>query len=159
VPTHYASVKLKTIDASALDYETWYHVNGIFFDQMSNSKSEASYYSTASKYATSIGLNLTVGNPGTSVPSNYVGTVNILVIYENAGFPSVSTIATSTMGDPRGNFAAIGYDVVAPTQSYLQSVAQYLGYVYFTDGRAPNPYAGLPSYLGSLMAILSSMDS
>jgi hypothetical protein len=158
VPTGYASVKLKTIDASATDYKKWYHVNGIFFDQMSNSKSEAVYYSRASQYARSIGLGLTVGNPGTSVPSNYVGTVSILVIYENAGYASVSTIASSTLGDSRNNFAAISYDVGAPTQPYLLSVAQYLSYVYFTDGQAPNQYAGLPSYLGSLMAMLSSMD-
>jgi len=158
VATGYASVKLKTVDASATDYKKWYHVNGIFFDQMSNSKSEAGYYSRASQFAKSIGLGLTVGNPGTSVPSNYVGTVSFLIIYEGAGYASVSTIASSTLGDPRSNFAAISYDVGAPTQPYLQSVAQYLSYVYFTDGQPPNQYSGLPSYLGSLMAMLSSMD-
>jgi hypothetical protein len=159
VPTGYARVRLETVDASALHYKSWYNVNGIFFDQMSNNPSEASYYSEASQYVNSIGLDLTVGNPGTSVPSSYVGILNILVIYENAGLPSVSTIANSTLGDPRSNFAAISYRVEAPSQSYLQSVAQYLGYVYFTNGHAPDPYAGLPSYLGSLMKELSSMDS
>ena len=159
VPTGYASVGLKTVEASALDYKSWYHVNGVFFDQMSNILGGESYYSNASQYANSIGLDLTVGNPGTSVPSSYVGTVSILVIYERAGFPSVSTIANSTLGDPRSNFAAISYRVGAPSQYYLQSVAQYLSYVYFTNGRAPNPYAGLPSYLSSLMKELSSMDS
>jgi hypothetical protein len=158
VPTGYASVKLKTVDASALDYKSWYNVNGIFFDQMSNSPSEASYYSEASQYANSIGLDLTVGNPGTSVPPSYVGIVNIVVIYEGAAIPSVSTIANSTLGDPSSNFAAISYHVAAPSQSYLQSVAPYLGYVYFTNRHSPDPYAGLPSYLGSLMKELSSMD-
>jgi len=158
VPTGYASAKLKTVDASALEYKTWYNVNGIFFDQMSNSPNGASYYSTASQYVNSIGLNLTVGNPGTSVPPSYVGVVSILVIYENAGFPSVSTIASSTLGDSRSNFAAISYHVGLPSQSYLQSVAQYLSYVYFTSRQAPDPYSGLPSYLGSLMKELSSMD-
>jgi hypothetical protein len=158
VPTGYGSVKLKTVDASALDYKTWYNVSGIFFDQMSNSPNGAGYYSMASKYVNSIGLSLTVGNPGTSVPQSYVGIVSILVIYENAGFPSVSTIANSTGGSPRSNFAAISYHVGLPSQSYLQSVAQYLSYVYFTNRYAPDPYAGLPSYLGSLMKELSSMD-
>jgi Spherulation-specific family 4 len=158
VPTGYASVKLETVDASALDYKSWYNVSGIFFDQMSNSPSEASYYSMASQYANSIGLGLTVGNPGTSVPPSDVGTVSIRIIYEDAGLPSVSTIANSTLGAPRGNFAAISYDVASPSQSYLQSVTQYLSYVYFTNKHAPDPYAGLPSYLGSLMKELSSLD-
>jgi hypothetical protein len=158
VPTGYASAKLKTVDASALDYKSWYNVNGIFFDQMSNSPSEASYYSVASQYANSIGLDLTVGNPGTSVPPSDVGTVSILIIYESAGLPSVSTVANSTLGDPRSNFAAISYHVDLPSESYLQSVTQYLSYVYFTNKHAPDPYAGLPSYLGSLMKELSSLD-
>jgi hypothetical protein len=160
VPTGYASVSLSTVEASATEYKAWYHVNGLFFDQMSNSPSEAGYYSSASLYAASIGLGLTIGNPGTSVPSTFVGAVSILVIYESPGFPSVSTIASSTMGDASPNFAMISYDVSSPTQTYLQSVAQYASYVYFTDGQAPDPYTGiLPSFLGSLMTMISSMDS
>jgi hypothetical protein len=160
VPTGYASVSLGTIEASATDYRDWYHVNGLFFDQMSNSQSEVSYYSGVSQFAASIGLGLTIGNPGTSVPSSFVGAVSILVIYESPGFPSVSTIASSAMGDASSNFAMISYDVSSPTQAYLQSVAQYVSYVYFTNGQAPDPYTGiLPSFLGSLMTMLSSIDS
>jgi hypothetical protein len=157
VATNYASVSLSTVDAWMSAYKSWYNVNGIFFDMMSNSQAEAGYYSSATDYAYSIGLGLTVGNPGTSVPSNYVGTVNIIVVYENPGYPSTSTIASSTMGDPSSNFAAMGYDVSLPTQSYIQDLAPYLGYVYFTDGQAPNPYSSIAaSYLDDLTAMLSS---
>jgi hypothetical protein len=156
--TGYASVGLSTVEASAADYKSWYNVNGLFFDGMSNSEAESGYYSSATDYAYSIGLALTVGNPGTSVPSNYVNAVNIIVVYENAGYPSASTIASSAMGYPSNNFAAIGYDVSAPTQSYLQDLSPYLGYVYFTDGQAPNPYSGLASYLDDLVSMLSPMD-
>jgi hypothetical protein len=160
VPTGYASVSLSTVEASATDYKDWYDVNGLFFDEMSNSQSVAGYYSSASQYAASIGLGLTVGNPGTSVPSSFVGAVSILVIYESPGLPGVSTISSSTMGDASSNFAMISYGVSSPTQTYLQSVAQYVSYAYFTDGQAPDPYTGiLPSFLGSLMTMLSSIDS
>jgi hypothetical protein len=159
VPTGSATVSLSTVDASVSAYKSWYNVNGIFFDEMSDSQGEAGYYSSASQYADSVGLSLTIGNPGAAVPSDYVGTVNIIVVYENPGYPSTSTIASSTMGDPTSNFAMMAYDVSLPTQSYIQDLSQYLGYVYFTDGQAPNPYSGAPSYLGSLMESLSSMDA
>jgi hypothetical protein len=158
IATDYASVSLSTVEASISDYKSWYNVNGVFFDEMSNSQSESGYYSSATDYAYSIGLGLTVGNPGTSVPSNYVYTVNIIVLYESPGLPSASTIASSAMGYASSNFAVMAYDVGLPSQSYIQDLAPYVSYVYFTDGQAPNPYPGIvASYLDDLTAMLSSM--
>jgi hypothetical protein len=159
IDTEYGSLSMSTLESWISDYASWYNVNGVFFDSMSNSNGEASYYSTASSYASSVGMSLTVGNPGTSVPSNYVGSTNIIVIYENGGIPSVSTLSSSTFGDSPSGFGMIAYSVSEPSQSFLSSVAQYTGWVYFTDAGSGDPYQSLPSYLTSLMSMLSSMDS
>jgi hypothetical protein len=158
ISTNYTSTNISTVENDTMNYRNWYHVNGTFFDDMSNNPTQVSYYSTVSNYAHSLGLALTIGNPGTSVPASFIGTMNILNIYENSVDPSVSTISSAAMGYDRDNFAMIAYDVDAPTQSYLESVAPYVSYVYFTEETGSNPFAGLTSYLNTLASELSSID-
>lgn len=158
IPTHYTATSISVVESGIMNYSSWYHVNGIFFDQMSNIQANLSYYSTVSTYAHSLGLAITIGNPGTSVPASFVGSMNILNIYENSGDPNVSTISSAAMGYDRSNFAMIAYNVTAPTQTYLNSVAPYVSYVYFTDGNGTNPFTGLTSYLDTLFSELLSID-
>ncbi|MDG7006989.1 MAG: hypothetical protein JRN06_01950 [Nitrososphaerota archaeon] len=40
----------------------------------------------------SLGMTYTMGNPGTSVSSSYIGTLDNLCIYESNGYPSLSFI-------------------------------------------------------------------
>ena len=158
VPTNYAASSVSAVENNVTNYHSWYHVNGIFFDQMSNNQANVGYYSMVSNYTHSLGMALTIGNPGTSVPASFIGTMNILNIYENSDDPSVSTISSATMGYDRSNFAMIAYNVGAPTQSYLDSLAPYVSYVYFTDENSPNPFAGLTSYLDTLSLELFLID-
>ena len=159
IDTAYGAESLSTVESWISDYVSWYHVNGIFFDCMSNSNGYQSYYSSATDYADSLGLGLTVGNPGTSTLSSYVGTVNVMVIYENPGYPTASTVQSAAMGDSASNFAVMAYDVSTPTQSYLSSVAPYASWVYFTSGSGADPYDVLPSFLDTMLSMMSSMDS
>jgi hypothetical protein len=45
-----------------------------------------------------------VGNPGANTLASYVGTLNVIVTYENRGLPSSSALESSTMGLSRNNF-------------------------------------------------------
>ncbi len=155
VYTKYASVSLSSLEAQISAYKSLYGVNGIFFDQMSNVPGYEGYYSTLTNYAKSLGMSMTVGNPGTSVPSSYIGTVSILNIYENAGLPSLSTLAARTSGYSKQNFAMTSYSVSYVSASYISSASNYLGYMYITSGNYPNPYAALPSYFSGLVADLA----
>jgi Spherulation-specific family 4 len=158
IDTDFTSESLSTVEAWTADYKNWYDVNGIFFDCMTETSSGASYYSSADSYANSLGLNFNVGNPGTNVPPSYIGTVNVINVYEANGYPSASSIQSASMGYSRTNFAIIVTDVSAPSQSYFQSVIPYVSYVFFTDQRGGNSYMALPSYLSTLMSMLSSVD-
>ncbi len=151
VDTNYARVSENSVKSQVSRYKTWYGVNGIFFDCMWNQKGDEIYYSTVSNYAHSLGLKMTVGNPGTSIAASYIGTVNILVIYESSGYPSVSYLAHTTSGHSKSNFAFIAYSVGKPSSTYVTSTLKYVSWMYITNAGGSNPYNSLPSYLSTLM--------
>ena len=159
IPTGYGSVGQSYIDSQIYDYRQWYNVNGIFFDTMSNIPGYESYYSSLSSYAASLGLTWNVGNPGAQVPASYVGTMNTIIIYENAGLPSLSTLSSSTDGYPASNFGFEAYAVSSFSQSYISSAENYDSWMYITNGLYPDPYSVLPSYLTTLMSDLGDGSS
>ncbi len=159
VPTEYAGRSLSSVESEVNAYANMYGLSGIFFDQMSNVPGYEWYYSTLTNYVHSSGMSLSVGNPGTGVPSSFVGTVDLLVIYENAGLPSISLLASRTDGYSSQNFAMIPYDVGYASQSYISSASNYLSYMYITDGQYPDQYSALPSYFSSLMSDLATGGS
>jgi hypothetical protein len=104
-------------------------------------------------------MSMTVGGPGSDVPSSYIGTVNTIIIYENAGEPSLSFLAGWHSDYRKSNFALIAYGLDGLDQSFVQAVSGDVGYIYMTDGVLPNPYAPVSSYLDGLMATLGALDS
>ena len=156
VYTSYAARNISAVIADINSYKAWYAVNGIFFDEMSNVPGNEAYYSSLSAYAKSIGLSLTFGNPGASVPASYVGTVDCIVIYESQGLPSSSSVATWTMGMAKNNFAMIAYGVNQLDRSSMSSLTSHVSYVYVTDGSLPNPYSALPGYFANLVTALDT---
>src|SRR5262249_12949012 len=61
------------------DSDTWRSsypaVQGIFFDEQSSTPGDEAFYAAVSAHAKSDGFTLTVGNPGTSVPMSFLGSV------------------------------------------------------------------------------------
>jgi hypothetical protein len=157
VSTEYASVSISSAETQVNLYHSWYpDINGIFFDQMSNVHGNEWYYSTLKNYVHSQGMTMAFGNPGTSVPSSFIGTMDVICIHEDGTFLSVSSIASRTMGYPKSNFAYMEYGMALPSESYVTSVANYIQWIYFTNGAWPTPYSVLPSYLSSLASYLSA---
>jgi hypothetical protein len=159
VYTSYGARSASSVAADINTYKAWYGVNGIFLDEMSNVAGHESYYSALTSYAHSLGLNTVVGNPGAAVPNSYIGAVDVIVIYENAGIPSASALGTSTMGLSKSGFATMSYGVSSLTSSSVSAVASYAGYVFITDEGMPNPYSSLPSYFASLVSDLKATPS
>src|SRR5579872_1667554 len=152
----YSSVA--NIESQVSHYKSWYpNIQGIFFDEMSNSANEQSYYQTLRNYVNSVGLQMTVGNPGTTVDTGLLGIFNVLCIYENPGIPSISSINQYYSNYGSGGFSYIAYGVSSlPSQSTLQSVDTYVNYIYISNLGGSNPYGALPSYFTNEVAALSS---
>lgn len=157
VYTSYTSRSASSVQADIYAYKSWYSVDGVFFDEMANWYGGENYYASLSQYAKSIGMTLTVGNPGASVPSTYIGTCDIIVIYESPGLPSVSYLDSLVQGYSKTNFGVISYGVPSLDTSWVSGASNDLGYMYMTDGSWPNPYDVLPSYLSNLLATLRNL--
>jgi hypothetical protein len=146
------------VEADISTYKSWYGVQGVFVDQMANWAGDEWYYSTLSSYAKSLGMSFTVGNPGAPVPSSYVGTMDCIITYENAGALSISTIASWTMGYPKSNWGIVAYGIGSLDTSYVASASNYLGYIYLTNGVWPAPYSSLTSYFATLASTLNGLQ-
>jgi len=83
VHTHNSDGSLRT--AAAVDdeinrYRSFYQFDGIFIDEMSNTNTDLTYYSTLFRLDQAKNANyLVIGNPGTNVPSGYSAAADKLV--------------------------------------------------------------------------------
>jgi hypothetical protein len=156
VDTNYGSRDISSAESDIAHYMSWYGVNGIYIDRMANWVGEEWYYSTLTSYGKSIGLTVSVGNPGADVPPSYIGTVDTIVIYENVGAPSVSSLAGWHTSYSKSNFALIAYGVSSLDQQYVKSASSYVSYLLLTTGKWPDPYIDIvPDYLDGLVAMLA----
>jgi hypothetical protein len=152
VRTSYAARPAAAVIADINCYKSWYNINGIFLDEMSNVAGNEGYYSSLNTYIKSLGYTMTVGNPGADTIKGYIGTVDVIVVYEGAGLASPSYLAGWHSSFPKSNFASISYGVGNVNQTYVDSIRDSVGYVYLTSATLPNPYGSVPSYLGPLVA-------
>src|SRR5487761_947574 len=159
VYTHYAQRSLVSVEADIHTYQKWYNISGIFFDEMSAVIGNENYYSTLSSYVKSLGYVLTVGNPGENVPVSYIGTVNILNIYETQGLPLTSDLANWTGAYSKQNSAMMSYGVGNINSTYEASTSSYGSWIDITNAALPNPYDVLSSYFASEVAALNTAPS
>ena len=156
VPTAYAADSISSVKAEVDHYNTWYGVDGIMFDEMNNQQGYEAYYSTLGSYVHSLFPDsLTMGNPGTEVPTSYIGTLDVLNVYESNGYPELSFITYA--GYSPSNFSVIVIGSSLDT-SFLTGLSGVASWVYATDATLPNPYDALPSYFTAEVAALSDID-
>ncbi|HEX2697885.1 MAG TPA: spherulation-specific family 4 protein [Anaerolineales bacterium] len=156
VHTAYASRPVADVEAEINTYKNWYPLDGIFLDQMSDVAGNETYYSDLNAYIKSLGFTFTMGNPATDTLPSYVGTVDNMIIYENAGLPSLASLDGWHGGYPKQNFSMIAYGVSGLDPSFINSASDYVGYLYVTDDVAPNPWDTLPPYFEQLVSILNN---
>src|SRR5574338_1008562 len=154
IPTKYAVRSSATVMHDIDLYKSWYAVDGVKFDEMTNTVGYETYYSNLSDYAKSIGLAMTVGNPGADVPPSYIGIVDNLTIFENGFLPTLSYLGGWHTNYDKSNFSSESYAIPTLDQTYVSSASQYLGYIYLTDDNLPNPWDTTSSYLNTLAATL-----
>ncbi len=136
-------------------YRTWYPgVSGIFLDEMSSSAGHESYYSTLSGQAKTLGFDFSIGNPGTDTIDSYVGSVDVILIYESGGVPALPAVGGWHATHDRGNFGVIPYGVAALDSAFVAGARPSVGYIYLETNGLPNPWAGVPAYLADLVGAL-----
>ncbi|HVY32077.1 MAG TPA: spherulation-specific family 4 protein [Polyangiaceae bacterium] len=158
VPIGYVSTNYTKRDQSAVNGDTdqWHElypaVQGIFFDEQSSQSGDEYFYSAVAGHARTQALDLSVGNPGTGVPNSFLSTVDVMLVYESAGTPTLNSL--QKYASNRERYGIIPY-AAALDVSFVKSATQSVRYVYLTDDDLPNPWDSLPSYFDDLLAALS----
>lgn len=115
-------------------YKKWYCCQGIFFDELSSGTNPPTYVTAIDAYSKEpIRDMMTMGNPGTSVASNYIGIMDSYVVYEGAGLSDMSWIPTSYPSVDKSNFVGAFYSVATLTNENIEDLAEYLGTIFITN--------------------------
>jgi hypothetical protein len=157
VATTYARRPEASVKADIDRYRSWYpQTTGIFFDEQTNIRGGEEYYARLNAYARSKGFTFTVGNPGADSSASYIGTVDLILVYESAGLPSAGALGGWHASYDRRNFGIIPYGVPAMDSTFIATAKKQVGYIYITHGTLPNPWANVPSYFSTLLGELAN---
>ena len=154
---------LDQIKSEASNYLDWYRVDGLFIDEFTNKAGYEWHYGQITSYAKSIGLKMTMGNPGTDVPQSYIGAVDVLNITEGRGYMPLSWLQFCVLcSDSEGwhyqydkrNFSYIRYAASTLDADFVQQSAEWAGLVSVTDGVDPGRFFNVPPYFAATMDLL-----
>ena len=153
--TNYSSRPLNEVETDINNWISWYNVSGIFFDEVSTTQASESYYSTLVEYLKNKSTSyLAVGNPGTynsSTVSDYLSIFDVLVIYDNPGYPTSwpANLNSSKLG-------ALVYGVSKFNKAEFSSLTSKAQYVYVTNDDDNNPWDTLAYYIADEAASLAN---
>jgi hypothetical protein len=163
VYTLYGARSEADVEADVNAYISFYHINGIFFDQQSTDPAEVGYYADLYNYVKSKNpAYQVIANPGTNTQQAYLSTptADALVTFEDtAGAYAGYTPASWANGYSANHFADIIHTqpTAAGMLADLQLAQQrHAGLVYVTDDTLPNPYDTLPSYWDQEVAAIAA---
>src|SRR5215510_2726751 len=153
VYTSYGSRDPVACKAEIDKYKTWYNVDGIFFDEMSNTAGKEQYYKDLNTYCKMKGMTITIGNPGTSTRESFVGSLDCILIYESGGYPDVAMINSRCFNGkyPISNFGNIPYGCATLDSAKLTEYKKSCGWIYITNDTLSNPWDSLPIYFSQLV--------
>lgn len=163
VPTGYGARSLQSVEQQVMQYGSWYGVDGIFVDEVSDKATLVGpYYQPLCTFITSrIKDGGVILNNGTYPDARYaaikVPTTSALqlVVFEHdyGAFTARSyRVPPWIQKHPSSMFIGIVY---AAEKEHLPEVLRLshirnIGSIYVTDHTLPNPYAALPSYWADL---------
>lgn len=159
----YGQRPLAAVKADTDKYWNWYGIDGLFIDEFTNKPGFEWRYADVTAHAKSIGMKMTMGNPGTDVPQSYLSSVDVLSISEGKGHAPMSWLEHCVLCSPyegwhhghdKRNFAYIRYAVGGLDTEYVKESARWVGLVSMTDGVDPVRFNSVPHYFGALMAAL-----
>lgn len=151
ISTQYGGVSTSRVQSQMNAYISYYGIQGYFLDEMSDSSSKLGYYKTLKAYAAGKGKYV-VGNPGTTVPSSYAATADLLITYEDPY--SAGWTRSKPPSWAAGKPSKIGAIVYSTNSSLMngvidRAIALGYGWVFVTDRGGADPFGIAPSYLSS----------
>ncbi len=156
VYTSYGERGAAEVKADIETYKSWYQVDGIFLDEVSDQAGLVPYYQDVANHIRSTQGGLVVLNPGVYPDEGYMNVGDVVVAFEddyslylNATVPSWASNYPST------RFWHLVYnapDGTALEQATSLAGQRNAGYIYVTSDNLPNPWDELPSYWSTEVA-------
>jgi len=166
VHTSYGARSSAAVLAEVNSYASFYHLDGIFVDEMDNTLGSLNYYTGLYSSIKAAHPTWSVfGNPGTTTLEQYLTgpAADVLTVFEGDGvnYPGYTPSSWNFNYD-RSHFANVIYNV--STAAVMQSdvalaAARNAGYVYVTDDNLPNPYDSLPSYWDQEVSKIAELNA
>lgn len=130
----------KPVEVVKIEIDRWKKfypsIEGIFFDEMSNSPGNESYYSELSAYAKSKeGIDFTVGNPGVDTIPSYVGTVDNIVIHENNMLPRLVDLNGWHASFDKKNFSYLVHSLPIVDEQFIVDSSNHAKFMYLTENK------------------------
>jgi hypothetical protein len=160
---NYGARSLYDINRDADKYKSWYNANGMFIDEVTNKIGFEQHYRDINAYAHSVGMKITIGNPGTDVPQTFMGTLDMFNITEGTGYVPISWLQYCVLCTSSGwhqnfdkrNFSYIRYSISSLDTAFEVNSSQYVGLLYLTNGSdSDGRWFHVPSYFGTEVATL-----
>jgi hypothetical protein len=159
VSTAYTNRDLAEVKSDMDRWKSWYPaIDGIFFDEQTNWAGQEWYYDQADSYAQSKGLGFTVGNPGANSVPSYLDTVDVVLIYESPGLPSLSSYQSWSSAN-NAKLGMIPFGIGSMPESWIEGATSIVGWIYVTHDVLPNPWDSVPPYLESMAELLDDGES
>jgi Spherulation-specific family 4 len=145
--------------ADAAKYATWYNVDGIFLDEMSNTASALPFYETVAAGLRTARPSASIfGNPGVATPASYLAVADTLVTFEDGGGYGSAAAPSWGLTQASGRQAHLHHSISTEAgmlAALAEARARNAGYVYITDDVLDNPWDRLPSYWNAELAALA----
>jgi Spherulation-specific family 4 len=152
VNTEYAARPASEVKAEVDAWVRLYpRVAGVFLDQQPAEARHAAYIADISRYARQrIPGGLVVTDPGVPCDEAYLArrASDVVCVFSHSDYSRFELPANLKEFDP-SHFSALVYqvaDVRTMRPLLREAIIKRIGYIYVTDGKAPNPWARLPSY-------------
>ncbi len=162
--SEYGARAASLLKADIDKYAAWYAPDGVFIDVFANKSGYEDQYRALTAHAKSLGMKLTMGNPGTDVPQSYLGTVDVIDITEGVGYMPISWLQYCVKCDAdkgwhykvdKRNFSLVRYAIPTLDTTFVANAAKWVGLMYISDGTdADGRWFHLPPYFEALVAAL-----
>ncbi|MDP2308505.1 MAG: spherulation-specific family 4 protein [Pseudomonadota bacterium] len=160
VYTSYGNRSAAEVKADIEKYKSWYQVDGIFLDEVSDQAGLIPYYQDVADYVRAGQGSLVMLNPGVYPDEGYMNVGDIVVVFEDDYSVYLNaTVPSWASNYPPSKFSHLVY--AAPDGAALDRAASLAGqrnagYIYVTSDILPNPWDELPSYWSSELALACS---
>lgn len=153
VHTSYGARDASLVKREINAYKEWYHVDGIFLDEVASRADMLPYYQTVANTIRAFPGSFIVLNPGVVPDEGYMNVGDQVVTFEGTYRTYSKTFAFPawTQNYSANRFVNLVYGVPSRSLSNAFAISRTLNAanIYFTDDTFPNPWDRLPTFWSS----------